>query len=155
RQFWADYLADPPEPATLGSARPSSSGFIRCTGALPFSRIEYLQSIAHHIGVTLPQLITAAATLFVHRMAGAHDVMLDIPLTARMSPAARCTPGMMANVLPLRLTVHPSMTVAQLASETARQMRRVIRHQRYDVANLRRDIGRTADTRAFGPTLNF
>src|SRR5262249_35163884 len=39
RRFWADYLADPPEPATLGSARPPSSGFIRCTGALPTSRI--------------------------------------------------------------------------------------------------------------------
>ena len=34
-------------------------------------------------------------------------------------------------------------------------MRHVIRHQRYNVANLRRDIGRGADRRAFGPTVNF
>ena len=33
-------------------------------------------------------------------------------------------------------------------------MRHVIRHQRYNVANLRRDIGR-ADQRMFGPTINF
>ena len=34
-------------------------------------------------------------------------------------------------------------------------MRHVIRHQRYNVANLRRDIGRGADQRVFGPTVNF
>ncbi len=73
-----------------------------------------------------------------------------------MSPVARSTPGMLSNALPVRLAVLPDMTVAQLAGDTTRLMRQVFRHQRYDIANLRRDIGRIgAEHRVFGPTVNF
>src|SRR5713101_5521619 len=155
RRYWMDDLADLPKPASL-SDRPrlKSPGFIRHTGALPYSSIERLHSIAHRTRVSLPQLITAAAAIFVHRLTGAQDVILDVPLTARMTPVARCTPGMMSNVLPVRLAVSPDMTVSELVGETARRMRHVIRHQRYNIANLRRDIGRGADQRVFGPTVN-
>src|SRR5262245_12235712 len=156
REFWADYLADLPEPASLGDrTREASSGFIRYTGRLPPSSISHLHSVAHRAGVTLPQFVAAAAAIFMHRLTGAQDVVLGIPLTARMTPEARRTPAMMSNVLPMRLAVHPSMTVAELAGETTRRMRQIIRHQRYNVANLRRDIGRGADRRALGPTINF
>src|SRR5262245_13408568 len=156
REFWADYLAHLPEPMSLGdSTRPMSSGFIRHIGALPFSSVRQLHSIAHRTGVTLPQLITAGAAIFMHRLTGAQDIVLGIPLTARMTPVSRRTPGMMSNVLPIRLTAHPSTTIAELAGETTRRMRHIIRHQRYNIANLRRDIGRGADWRALGPTVNF
>ncbi len=155
RQFWMEYLAALPEPASLSArTRLKSPGFARHTGSLPFSSIERLHSVAHSAGATVPQLMTAATAIFVHRLTGAQDVILDIPLTARMTPIARRTPGMMSNILPVRLAVRPHMTVAQLIDETSRQMRRVIRHQRYNVANLRRDIGRGADQSAFGPTVN-
>ena len=155
RQYWTDCLAGLPEPVSLGErARLKSPGFIRHTGSVPSSTLVQMQSTAQRIGVSLPQLITAAAAIFVHRLTGAQDVILDVPLTARMTPLARRTPGMMSNVLPVRLSVRPSTTVSELVGETARRMRSVIRHQRYNVANLRRDIGRGADQRAFGPTVN-
>ena len=155
RQFWIDYLADLQEPASLGErARPAAHGFIRHSGLLPFSRIQHLHSVAHRAGVSLPQFVIAAAAIFVHRLTGAQDVIVDVPLTGRMTPAARRAPWMMSNVLPLRLAVRADMNVSELAAEATRRMRHVIRHQRYNVANLRRDIGR-ADQRMFGPTINF
>src|SRR5262245_49365322 len=155
REFWADYLADLPEPASLGDrTRQTLPGFIRHTGRLPSSSISHLHSVAHRAGATLPQFITAAAAIFMHRLTGAQDVVLGVPLTARMTPVARQTPAMMSNVLPMRLAVHPSMTVADLAGDITRRMRQIIRHQRYNVANLRRDIGRGSDRRALGPTVN-
>ena len=155
RQFWIDYLADLQEPASLGErARPAAHGFIRHSGLLPFSRIQHLHSVAHRAGVSLPQFVIAAAAIFVHRLTGAQDVIVDVPLTGRMTPAARRAPWMMSNVLPLRLAVRADMSVSELAAEATRRMRHVIRHQRYNVANLRRDIGR-ADQRMFGPTINF
>ena len=73
-----------------------------------------------------------------------------------MTPLARCTPAMLANDLPVRLVVHPDITVAELIAETTRRMRQVFRHQRYDITNLRRDLGRIdSDRRVFGPTVNF
>src|SRR3954452_6379083 len=155
RQFWIEYLADLQEPASLGErARPAAHGFIRHSGLLPFSRIQHLHSVAHRAGVSLPQFVIAAAAIFVHRLTGAQDVIVDIPLTGRMTPAARRAPWMMSNVLPLRLAVRADMSVSELGAEATRRMRHVIRHQRYNVANLRRDIGR-ADQRMFGPTVNF
>src|SRR4051812_42075344 len=155
RQFWIDYLADLQEPASLGErARPAAHGFIRHSGLLPFSCIQHLHSVAHRAGVSLPQFVIAAAAIFVHRLTGAQDVIVDVPLTGRMTPAARRAPWMMSNVLPLRLTVRADMSVSELAAEATRRMRQVIRHQRYNVAKLRRDIGR-ADQRMFGPTINF
>ena len=125
RQYWTDYLAGLPEPASLGERpRLKSPGFIRHTGSLP--SVDHrcsCSSIAQRTGVSLPQLVTAAAAIFVHRLTGAQDVVLDVPLTARMTPLARRTPGMMSNVLPVRLAVRPSTTVSELVGETARRMR--------------------------------
>ncbi|HEY7666323.1 MAG TPA: condensation domain-containing protein, partial [Xanthobacteraceae bacterium] len=156
RKYWTSRLADLPPAARL-SERPyvKSPGFVRYSGLLPFSTDRRLRSLAQQIGVTLPQLVTAAAAIFVHRLTGAEDVVLDVPLTARMTPVARRTPGMMSNVLPVRLSVSSNLTVSALVRETTQRMRHVIRHQRYNIANLRRDIGRAADQRAFGPTVNF
>ena len=156
RQYWTDCLADLPERASLSDRRQlKSRGFIRHTGWLPSATLTQLQSLAGRTGVSLPQVVTAAAAIFVHRLTGAQDIVLDVPLTARMTPIARRTPGMASNVLPVRLAVRPNMTVAELVAETTRRMRHVIRHQRYNIANLRRDVGRGGDQRAFGPTVNF
>ncbi len=155
RQFWTEDLADLPEPASLSDGpRLKSPGFIRHTGALPFSTTEHLRAIARDTGVSLAQLVTVMSAVFVHRMTGTQDVVLEVPLTARMTPDTRRTPGMVSNVLPVRLAVRPDMTVSELIGEAARRMRRVIRHQRYNIANLRRDLGRGGDWRAFGPTVN-
>src|SRR5262245_58333012 len=155
RQYWIASLADLPEPASLGDGSWSkSSGFIRHTGLLSFSTIEHLHSIAHRAGGSLAQFITAVSAIFVYRLTGVQDVVLDVPLTGRMTPDARRMPCLMSNVLPVRLAVRPSMTVSELVGETTRRMRQAIRHQRYNIANLRRDIGRSGDRRAFGPTVN-
>ena len=156
RRFWMDYLAGLPEAASLGDGQRSRSpGFNRHSGVLPFATVEHLHSVARRTGVGLPQLVTAAAAVLVHRLTGAQDILLALPLMARMTPLARCTPGMMSNVLPVRLTVRPNVTVSELVGETARRMRHVVRHQRYNIANLQRDFERVADQRAFGPTVNF
>ena len=94
REYWMDYLAGLPEPASLGERhRPQSPGFIRHTGSLPFATIDQLNSLGQRTGASLPQLITAAAAIFVHRLTGAEDVVLDVPLAARMTPLARSHPG--------------------------------------------------------------
>src|SRR5262249_27152704 len=74
RQFWMEDLADLPEPASLGDGPQSKSpGFHRHSSFLPVATIEHLQSVAHRAGVSLPQLVTAAAAALVHRLTGAQD----------------------------------------------------------------------------------
>ena len=56
-------------------------------------------------------------------MTGAENFLLCLPVLAR-SPLTRRAPGTAANVLPLRLTVHPSMTVAEVIDQAVRRIER-------------------------------
>ena len=57
--------------------------------------------------------MTAATAMFLHRLSGADDVVIGVPVAAR-SAGARRIPGMASNVLPLRLALQPGMTVADV-----------------------------------------
>ena len=55
--------------------------------------------------------MSAAAAIFLHRRTGTEDVVFGLPVAAR-SDVSRNIPGMVSNVVPLRLAVHPGMTVS-------------------------------------------
>ena len=157
RQYWSEHLADRPEPVSLGghTVAQSNGGFLRHTVYLERSIVRELRAVADRIGASLPQIITTATAIFLHRLSGAADLVLGLPVAARSS-AARCVPGMASNVLPLRLAMHPGMTVSEAISETAGQMRRALEHKRCQIADLRRDLGGIVDRRAlFGVSVNI
>ena len=156
RQYWSDCLAQRPESLDLGGRRSvKSHGFLRHSGYLARSNVDHLCSIAQRTGTRLPQIITAAAAIFLHRLTGAEDLIFGLPVAAR-NRVSRCIPGMVSNVLALRLALHPSMTVSEVIRRTARQMREALEHQRYQIADLRRDLGGIANGRPlFGPTVNI
>lgn len=142
RAFWTDYLAGRPEPASL-DGHPSSAesaSFLRNTSYLPRRSLDRLRCVASHTATGIPQIINAAASIFLHRLTGANDVIFGLPVAAR-NGVSRCTPGMVSNVLPLRVPVRPNMTVSDVLVETSRQMHRALKHQHYGIADLRRVDG--------------
>ena len=99
--------------------------------------------------------MTAATAIYLHRLTGANDIVFGLPVAAR-NGAARNTPGMVSNVLPLRLALNARMTVGDAIAGAAAEIRRSLEHQRYQVADLRRDIGDVDDGRPlFGLNLNI
>ena len=63
---------------------------------------------------------------------------------------------MASNVLPLRLAVHPGMSVSEVIDQCALQIRRGLEHQLYQLADLRRDLGGSIDSRTlFGLSINI
>jgi amino acid adenylation domain-containing protein len=103
--------------------------------------------------VTFPQALTAAAAIFIHRLTEAEDLVLGQVLTARMTAIDAETPAMMANILPLRLTIRHSTSIRDLAAQAGRQMLVGMTHQRYRLADLRRHLRRVAKP-IFGPSVN-
>ncbi len=156
REFWSDYLADHPGPVGLGNGRVSakSDRFIRQTGYLDRSNVERLRAIAQDMDTKLPQVICAAIAIFLHRLTGERELVIGLPVAAR-DDAARNVPGMVSNVLPLRLSVYPGATVAEIIEQTSLQVRRVLTHRRYQIADLRRDAGQVGDGRLFGVSANI
>src|SRR5215216_668238 len=156
RQFWLDCLADRPDPVSLGGnpTGPSHS-FLRSTEYLQHSTVDQLRSLARRSGTSLSRVISSATAIFLHRLSGARHVVFGLPVSARDS-IARCIPGMVSNVLPLRLSLHPSMTVSEVIGQAARQIGQGLKHQQYQLADLRRDVGRSANGRTlFGTSLNI
>ena len=139
RKYWLENFANRPDPIGF-AGRPvaASDGKIRRTTYLDEKCAEALRSIARRTGASTPQIITATTAIFLHRLIGETDLIIGLAATAR-TRVSRRIPGMVANVLPLRLALRPSMSVADVVEQTAAQMRRGLRHQRYPIAELRRE----------------
>jgi enterobactin synthetase component F len=143
RQFWRDLMADCPEPPSLSvQATPAAGPWLRHVAELSSDAAAELQDFARSVELSAPQALTMAAAIFIHRLTDAEDVVLGQLMAARMTPVARQTPAMMMNVVPLRLQVRPEMPVRELATQMRRQARAGLRHQRYRIADLRRDLHR-------------
>ncbi|MCF3103562.1 amino acid adenylation domain-containing protein [Streptomyces roseoverticillatus] len=156
--FWRTRLADRPEPASL-SARPvaPATTVLRRTAALPKgARTRLEKAAAAAKGATWAELVMAATAGYVHRISGAQDVLLGLPLKNRRSRAALRTPAMTVNVMPLRLAVGPHDTGAGLVRRVVLEARAAGRHQRYRLEDLRRDLGLAGSDRPlFGPMVNI
>src|ERR1700737_3738153 len=111
---------------------------------LPIS--NRLRSLAKGMGTNLSRILAGATAAFLHRLTGESDVLFGLPMAAR-DGATRCIPGMVSNVLPLRLSVHPDNTLGGIADQVASEIRRNLPHQHYQLADFRRDFGQNSENR--------
>lgn len=156
RRFWTDRLAGLPEVAGLtpATARTSRS-FLRHGTRLPAAQAAALDTVGRPAKAGRAEFMFAAAALYLHRMTGAGDVVLGVPSMGRMGSVALRVPSTVVNVLPLRLTLRPSDTLAELLAQVTRELRAIRRHQRYRYEELRRDLALSgAAQRMFGMTVN-
>ncbi|MDH6605021.1 nonribosomal peptide synthetase DhbF [Streptomyces sp. SAI-208] len=157
RDHWAQRLADLPEPARLTArTAPPTAPFLRRTAELTPAETAALDTAAARLGVQRTDLLTAATAAYLHRMTGAHDLVLGMATMSRLGSAALRTPGTASDVLPLRVAAAPATTVGELARAVADELRSLRRHQRYRGEFLRRDLGLLGTgRRLYGPVLNI
>ncbi|MDB5406692.1 MAG: dimodular nonribosomal peptide synthase [Rhodospirillales bacterium] len=154
RQFWMERFADRPEPFSLASRQsPNVGGLLRRTAHLPSEGVAALRVAAQAAGASLPQILIAATAAYLHRVTGVEDLVIGLPVTARANERQRSVPGMVANAVPLRLSIDPEMTVEALLREVGRQVRQILRHQCYRYEDLRRDLDLLADNRQLFTTV--
>jgi enterobactin synthetase component F len=115
-------------------------------------------------GGSWPEVVMAGVAAYVARMtstAGREDdepvdeVVLGVPLLARLGPVALRSPATMVNVLPLRVPVRPDDAPAGVVRAVTAEMRTTRRHQRHRGEELRRTVGALGRGRAlYGPLVN-
>nr|AWX24482.1 non-ribosomal peptide synthetase [Streptomyces conglobatus] len=157
RAFWTERFADAPGAVSLaeGTAPPSPASLRRAT-ILGAAEAERLSAAAARLGAGRAELFVAAAAAYVHRVTGAPDVVLGLPTMNRFGSAALRTPGVVSNVLPLRVTVRPGTSLARLVGDVAAELRAVRAHQRYRAEDLRHDLKLLGgDRRLHGPVVNL
>ncbi len=155
RTYWLEQLAAPPPPVTLSGRQPKRArGFAKAVCRI--SHDLKLSVVAHRYSGGPAALITAAVAIYLHRMTGATDMLLGMPLAARVGAKSRSTVGVAANALPLRIKVERSACVGEIIGRTARGLRNALRHQQYRGEDLRRDLNLTPNhSDTFGTYVNF
>ncbi|MFD1832209.1 amino acid adenylation domain-containing protein [Streptomyces desertarenae] len=163
---WRTRFADLPRPTSLaGTAAPAAPVALRRTVRVSAADTAALGLRADKSGSTWPVFATAAVAAFLSRLAPGEEVVVGFPVTARVTPAAVRTPGMLANVVPLRIRVRQGMPFAALLDRTAAEIGATLRHQRHRTEDIGRALGlpphggRPAPTlvnvMAFAPVLDF
>ncbi|MFJ9691436.1 amino acid adenylation domain-containing protein [Kitasatospora sp. NPDC101183] len=157
REFWLARMADCPDPVSLSGRQPGAAlDLIHRTARLTTEESDALRSLGREAGVSWPPALAAVVAAYLGRLTGEEDVVLGFPVSNRQSTSARSTPGMVSNVLPLRLAVRPDTTVSELLVQTSREMRALTKHQRYPYEDLRQDLGLLADGRRMvGSSVNI
>ncbi|SOD62619.1 enterobactin synthetase component F [Streptomyces zhaozhouensis] len=157
REFWADRLAGSADVVSLSDRKPTlAHALVRRSEFLPDDRLNALRDTARDVGVTWPAIMMTAAALYLQRTTGVSEVTLGLPVSARTGRSARAIPGMVSNVIPLRLTLDPARTLAETLHAVSAEMRAAVKHQRYRYEDLRRDRGLLAgDERLVGPEVNI
>jgi amino acid adenylation domain-containing protein/non-ribosomal peptide synthase protein (TIGR01720 family) len=165
RAFWTSHLAGVEVPdLASGPARPSAT-FLRRRVALPAAVGRGLTELGKAAGATRVEAVLAATALYVHRLTGAAETVLGLPMMSRLGSVAARVPVTAVNVLPLRMPVNPGDTVAELIGRVAHEVKAIRPHQRYRGEDIRRDLGLVGGSRRlvgpwvnikpFGATLNF
>lgn len=155
RAHWLREFADRPAAPTLaGRTAPPSPAPLRRTGHLAPGAADRLRRLAASVRATWKDAAFAAQALHLARATRSETVVLGLPVMGRTGSAALRVPGTAVNVLPLRLTVAPDTTFAELTHQVVTGIRAARRHQRLRHEDIRRDLGLTGRALA-GPRVNI
>ncbi|MDI5982067.1 non-ribosomal peptide synthetase, partial [Amycolatopsis magusensis] len=157
REYWQAALADVPSPPRLGGTRIGEArevAFLRSSGALDAAGLDRLRAAARAAGTLWTVWVTAAFGAYLNRMTGQDDVLLTVPVTARTTPVALNTPGMLSNQVPLRFPVEPGAGAGRIVPAVTEAMRGALRHQRYRYEDMCRDLGVTTGS-LLAPMINI
>ncbi|MFD7257551.1 amino acid adenylation domain-containing protein [Streptomyces sp. NPDC059874] len=157
REFWREKLTGCPEPVSLSAHKPAMpQGLVRRSEFLAKDSLESLRDTAREVGVTWPAALMTAAALYLQRSTGADEVVLGVPVSCRLGKAARSVPGMVSNVVPLRVPVTQDMSLADLFAQVSAELRATMKHQHYRYEDLVRDRNLLGGGgRLVGPEINI
>ncbi|WP_330172404.1 amino acid adenylation domain-containing protein [Streptomyces sp. NBC_01498] len=154
--YWKNVMAGAEYPAGPGPAGALTHRISRRISSLDEEGFGRLVAFGERAGISWQQAVLAAAVLHRRLWTGDADVLLSLPVSGRLGKDGMTVPGMMANVIPLRCRVDDAETCEEFAARVAALTLRAQWHQRYDAADLMRDLGWPANgRRRFGPVVNI
>ncbi|MER5967911.1 amino acid adenylation domain-containing protein [Streptomyces sp. NPDC002057] len=157
RAWWLERLAGRTEPVRLvdRAAAPMTHRLRRTTELAP-ETVERLNAAAVATGVRPSRLLLAAVAAYLHRVSGEQDLVLGLPIAAREDEVSARVPGMVSNIVPLRLDVRPGTTGTALVAQVRETVRDAVAHGRYRAEDLARELGLVDGVpELVGPTVNI
>ncbi|MGX2997525.1 amino acid adenylation domain-containing protein [Streptomyces sp. JNUCC 64] len=147
--YWRERFADRPRPVSLPPADPAPGAGGTGPVALGAAASDRVRAAARYSGAHPRAVLVAAVAAYLHRVTGAVDVVLGLPVDGRPERAARRAPAAVEDVVALRLEVRPDTPFAELVRQAGRESRRARRHQRFRHARVRAELGLAAGARLY------
>ncbi|MBP2455951.1 amino acid adenylation domain-containing protein [Mycolicibacterium lutetiense] len=119
--------------------------------------LRQVDILARSKNVARSSIITAACALLVRGWcAEGSDVVLDFPVSRRVSPESRTLPGMVAGVVPLVVKASPATSISEFLDDVESHIQEALQHQRFPVHTLERKVNpRVAGQMANRVSVNF
>ncbi|MEO5873740.1 MAG: amino acid adenylation domain-containing protein, partial [Streptosporangiaceae bacterium] len=136
RAHWLDQSRDWPARVSLsegGSGAPRFQDPVALTGVRGMAARH-----RRHWSV----IVLAATAAYLSRIIQQNEIVIGLPVRSRTTRNSLRTPGMLANVLPLRLEVRPELEFAELVKNVSAQVSELLRHQRFRGEELHRELRR-------------
>ncbi len=102
-----------------------------------------LSALSRQRAVTLNTVLQVAFGLLLGRLTGRDDVVFGVTVAGRpaeLAGAERMV-GLFINTLPLRMRLHPAMTLAELLAQTQDGQSRLMAHQHIGLAEIQQQAG--------------
>jgi amino acid adenylation domain-containing protein len=156
RDYWVGTATGRPAPVVLARRNAKLARSVLRVGAEFDDAIPALKAVAGPAGAMWTETLAAAFAAYLHRMTGADEITLALPVMVRLGSVSVRVPCMVTNVVPLWVTVPPGATFTDLTRQVSTQLREGRPHLRYRYEQLRRDLKLVASERKlFGPSVNI
>ncbi len=153
RAYWREHLSGRRSNSSLSpTVAPAVAESILETGTLSASATERLDSSGERIGVPPATVVIATFGVYLARMTGRDDVLVELPVSGRTTVLLQRSGGMLVGLAPLQVSTTPDDTVATLTRRVHHEILGALRHQRFTLEDIRRDAD-AADSLS-GPMVN-
>ncbi|WGF87872.1 amino acid adenylation domain-containing protein [Marinivivus vitaminiproducens] len=133
--FWKTYLAGCAGPTPFLPAGPATD-FAALDWTCPQPLAKALQAVCRQAGVTLNTVLQAALGLLIGRHTGSRDVLFGVVTSGRPATldGALDMVGLFMNTLPIRVTIDPAASVAELLAALQARQAAVSEHEHIPLA---------------------
>jgi hypothetical protein len=153
--YWGERLRGYAVPARPAGVPPQApGGTARQTVYLPADAVTELKGASGQAR-QLAAAVVAAVALDLSARQGVEDVVVGFAVTGRTDAVLRRIPGMVSNLVPVRLSVRPGTGRAELLRQAAERIFEALKHGRYRGEDIVRYVGIPGDVKTLiGPLVN-
>ncbi|MBC9710963.1 amino acid adenylation domain-containing protein [Streptomyces sp. TRM66268-LWL] len=156
RRYWLGEFADIDQVTGFcAEALPPAGVALRETWSADQELRELLDDFSRAHGVKWSRVMVAAFAAYASRFTGSRDTIVGLPVSNRHTAATAMTPGMVSNIVPLRVRTSRTDTFVELLAHVTGKIDETRPHRRYRFEDIRRDLRKErGSARVFGPTVN-
>ncbi|MCD1259240.1 hypothetical protein B5M42_010365 [Paenibacillus athensensis] len=155
KAFWSEYLKHPPI-AFLKQELHDLSGD-RKRFYLDEARSQALKACSQDMKVSLNTMFTAFMSVYLFKLSGFDDILLNVPVLGRSGQVEKATFGMSTSSMLFRSQLQMEQSLMDVIKQTNERLRQCMKHQRYPYDLLIKDLGlhQSAHTNPLKYAINY